>query len=174
MIWKGKTPLHYFMVLVIQYAYLAILYGYNTNIQLLCSQYHLIQHTHSLLQFYSVIGYGQTVFHVRMFLEDQYTCVTIIYGSHINILSLESQYWLIRQLCISLQCYLVNCKWKDHIVLLCLSGCWICIIDSTILFPNYHLAFGVPQTAYPSFLDFLPGLSGQLEKHHRFPVFTNH
>ena len=56
---------------------------------------------------------------------------------------------------------------------LCLSGCWTCIIDSTILFPNSYLAFRMPQTAYPSFPDFLLGLSSQLEKHHRFPVFTN-
>jgi hypothetical protein len=37
------------------------------------------------------------------------------------------------------------------------------IIDSTILFPNHQIAFRMPQTVCPSFPDFVPGLSGQLE-----------
>ena len=72
----------------------------------------------------------------------------------------------------SFQDYPVNRKNTiDSLSLQIFSGL---IIGSTILFPNHHIAFGMPQTAYPSFLDFLLGLSSQLEKHHRFPVFTNH
>ena len=96
---------------------------------------------------------------------------TVLYYSQTTRQPSEYLKLLIHHFRTSFRDYPVNRKHTiDSLSLQIFSGL---IIDSTILFPNHQIAFGIPQTAYPSFPDFFPGLSGQQNKHYRVPIFIN-
>ncbi len=97
-----------------------------------------------------------------MFLVGPYTHWTILYDPYTNVQPPERPKWVIRYDFISFRDYLVNCKWKDNIASLHVSGGSLYTLTNTIWFLHQHTATGTPKMGYPTWLYCIPGLSGKL------------